>query len=107
MKHKNSPSESQERCGKPDFPRKESNDFVDDYLVDKDERNDLSFLFVLEGKKSRIGRIRLHPVRIEDFCVRLANEQEWQFLTRTMQTKCKVFGTTMEVEGQVGMIALG
>ncbi|MBU6481205.1 MAG: hypothetical protein KGS09_11750 [Nitrospirae bacterium] len=37
---------------------------------------------------------------------RLANEQEWQFLTRTMQAKCKAFGATMEVGGQVGMISV-
>lgn len=82
-------------------------DFVDDYMVDKDERNDLSFLFVLEGEKGCIGRIRLNPVRIEDLGVRLANEQEWQFLTRTMQAKCKAFGTTMKVEGPVGTITVG
>ena len=81
-------------------------DFVDDYMVDKDERNDLSFLFVLEGEKGRIGRIRLYPVRIEDLGVRLANEQEWQFLTRTMQAKCKAFGTTMKVDGRVGTITV-
>lgn len=81
-------------------------DFVDDYMVDKDERNDLSFLFVLEGEASRVSRIRLYPVRIEDLGVRLANEQEWQFLKRTMQAKCKTFGTTMEVEGQVGIITV-
>lgn len=82
-------------------------DFVDDYMVDKDERNDLSFLIVLEGEKGCIGRIRLNPVRIEDLGVRLANEQEWQFLTRTMQAKCKAFGTTMKVEGPVGTITVG
>lgn len=82
-------------------------DFVDDYMVDKDERNDLSFLFVLEVEKNRIGRIALHPVRIEDLGVRLANEQEWQFLKRTMQAKCRAFGTTMDVEGQVGKITVG
>ena len=83
-----------------------SGDFIDDYMVDKDERNDLSFLFILEVEKGRIGRIRLYPVLIEDLGVRLANEQEWQFLTRTMQAKCKTFGTTMEVEGRVGTISV-
>jgi poly-gamma-glutamate capsule biosynthesis protein CapA/YwtB (metallophosphatase superfamily) len=82
-------------------------DFVDDYMVDKDERNDLSFLFVLEGEKGRISRIRLYPVRIEDLGVRLADEKEWQFLKRTMQAKCKAFGTMMDVEGQVGAITVG
>lgn len=81
-------------------------DFIDDYMVDKDERNDLSFLFVLEVEKSRIGRIRLLPVRIEDFGVRRANEQEWQFLKRTIQAKCKAFGTIIDLDGQGGAITL-
>jgi hypothetical protein len=46
-------------------------------------------------------------VRIEDLYVRLAKEQEIAFLQRTMQAKCKAFGTTMEVEGQVGTISVG
>jgi poly-gamma-glutamate synthesis protein (capsule biosynthesis protein) len=81
-------------------------DFMDDYWVDQDERNDLSFLFMLEGEAKRSSRIRLYPVRIENFSVRLADEQEWQFLQRTMQAKCNVFGTTMDVEGQVGTITV-
>ena len=81
-------------------------DFVDDYAIDKDERNDLSFLFILEMERGRITRLQLHPTCIEDLGVRVANEQERQFLLRTMQTKCKVFGTTMNVEGQVGTISV-
>jgi poly-gamma-glutamate synthesis protein (capsule biosynthesis protein) len=82
-------------------------DFIDDYMVDKEERNDLSFLFVLEGEAHRITRIRLYPTRIEDLGVRMGNEQEWQFLKRTMQTKCRTFGTVLEVEGQVATITVG
>jgi poly-gamma-glutamate synthesis protein (capsule biosynthesis protein) len=81
-------------------------DFVDDYAVDKDERNDLSFLFTLETDRGRITRLLFHPTCIEDLGVRVANEQERQFLLRTMHTKCKVFGTTMDVEGQVGTISV-
>lgn len=79
-------------------------DFVDDYMIDKDERNDLSFLFMLEVEQGCIVRIRLHPTCIEDLGVRLANEQEREFLARTMQVKCKAFGTIMRTEGQVGTI---
>jgi poly-gamma-glutamate synthesis protein (capsule biosynthesis protein) len=79
-------------------------DFVDDYMVDKDERNDLSFLFLLEVEGGRIGRIRLHPTCIEDLGVRLANDQEREFLARTMQAKCKALGTLMSIEGQIGTI---
>ncbi|MBU6434081.1 MAG: CapA family protein [Nitrospirae bacterium] len=79
-------------------------DFLDDYAVDSAERNDLSFLFLLELERGRIARIFLHPVCIEDLYVRLAKNNEVEFLSRTMQAKCKAFGTTMEVEGQVGTI---
>lgn len=81
-------------------------DFIDDYMVDKGERNDLSFLFVLEGEAHRISRIRLYPTRIEDMSVRLADEPERLFLMRTMQAKCKAFGTVMEMEGPVGTITV-
>jgi poly-gamma-glutamate synthesis protein (capsule biosynthesis protein) len=79
-------------------------DFIDDYMVDKAERNDLSFLFMIETEKNRVKQITLHPTRIEDLGVRQANEQEWQFLARTMRTKCQAFGTGVETEGQVGRI---
>lgn len=79
-------------------------DFVDDYMVDRNERNDLSFLFMLEVEQGRIVRIRLHPTCIEDLGVRLANEREQQFLFGTMEGRCKAFGTAMSLEGQVGTI---
>lgn len=81
-------------------------DFIDDYLVDKEERNDLSFLFTVEGENGRIERIGLHPVCIEGLRVRRASEREWETLARSMQAKCKPFKTTMVFEGQVGMISL-
>lgn len=83
-----------------------SGDFVDDYMIDKDERNDLSFLFLLEVEAGRIARIKLHPTCIEDLGVRLANEQEREFLVRTIQSKCRAFGTVMDVEGRVGTITV-
>lgn len=81
-------------------------DFIDDYKVDKNERNDLSFLFMVELERGRIARLVLHPVCIEDLYVRLAKDNEVEFLSRTMQATCKAFGTTMEVEGQVRTISV-
>ncbi|MDP3091446.1 MAG: CapA family protein [Nitrospira sp.] len=79
-------------------------DFIDDYAVDRNERNDLSFLFALELDRGRIARILLHPVCIEDLYVRLAKDREVEVLARTMQAKCNVFGTAMTLEGRVGTI---
>ena len=81
-------------------------DFIDDYAVDSTERNDLSFLFILELERGRIARIVLHPVCIEDLYVRLAKDQEVEFLNRIMQAKCKDFGTTINTEGQVRTICV-
>ena len=81
-------------------------DFVDDYMVDQDERNDLSFLFLIEAEKNRVRGITLYPTRIEDLGVRRANEQEWQFLTRTMRAKCKGFGTILDVAGQAAAVTV-
>lgn len=82
-------------------------DFVDDYWVDKDERNDLSFLFMLEVERDRIARIRLHPTCTEDLGVRVANEQETSFLKKTMHMKCAAFGVKIEFENHVGVVAVG
>ena len=79
-------------------------DFIDDYWIDQDERNDLSFLFMLEVEQGRLARIRLHPTCIEDLGVRRAHDKEWEFLARTMQTKCEPFGTVVSVEEQIGTI---
>jgi len=79
-------------------------DFIDDYAVDSDERNDLSFLFILELEQDRIARILLHPVCIEDLYVRLAKDQEVAFLQRTMQAKCKAFGSRILFQDGVGML---
>lgn len=81
-------------------------DFIDDYMVDREERNDLSFVFMLEVEQNRITRVLLYPTRIEDLSIRQANEPERQFLMGSMQAKCKAFGTVLDVEGQVGTIAL-
>jgi poly-gamma-glutamate synthesis protein (capsule biosynthesis protein) len=76
-------------------------------MVDKDERNDLSFLFILEVERGRIARIRLHPTCIEDLGVRLANEREASFLEKTMHVKCAAFGVKLEFENHVGMVTIG
>lgn len=79
-------------------------DFVDDYMVDSAERNDLSFLFLLEIEQNRIRQILLHPIRIEDCRVTRANEREHTFLARTMQAKCAPFGTSILFREGIGTV---
>ena len=79
-------------------------DFIDDYAVDPIERNDLSFLFLVELKGSRVSRIQLYPTAIENFHVRHARGDERTFLQRSMQAKCSAFKTPISFQEGVGTI---
>ena len=79
-------------------------DFIDDYMIDKDERNDLSFLFMLEVEQGRLVRVRLYPTCIEDLGVRLANDQEAEFLEKSMNTKCETFGVEIPFKNHIGVV---
>ena len=72
-------------------------DFVDDYAIDPFERNDLSFLFIAELDHSRIQRVRLHPVAIEDCRVRRARAAEVRFLQERMQARSAELGSNVEI----------
>lgn len=84
-----------------------SGDFIDDYMVDEDERNDLSFLFVCEAERGREIGLRLYPIRIEDCRVRRAVGEDERVLQKTMQEKCAVFGTTLSFTDGVGWLRPG
>ena len=79
-------------------------DFIDDYLVDECQRNDLSFLFLLDVEQKHIARIRLYPVRIENCRVRRAAEADAMMARRVMQARCADFGTTAVFEGTNGLV---
>lgn len=71
-------------------------DFVDDYAVDPDERNDESFVFVAETTDLTITRLLLYPTKIEDCAARIARSsekfaivQKMKFLCSRMKTSCE------------------
>lgn len=76
-------------------------DFIDDYAVDEIERNDESFIFLLEfqnqptGQTRRFGvtkRLRLYPTMIDNFQARLAGERS-RTIASKMQKLCADLGT--------------
>jgi poly-gamma-glutamate capsule biosynthesis protein CapA/YwtB (metallophosphatase superfamily) len=67
-------------------------DFVDDYAIDPDERNDQSFIFVLETRGAIPHSMRLHPTLIVDFQARLAGGAS-RSIARRMQQLCATLGT--------------
>ena len=63
-------------------------DFVDDYRVDENERNDQSFVFVVEAEGHHVLRIRLYPTVIRHFQARRARTREANFIAHRMQQLC-------------------
>jgi poly-gamma-glutamate synthesis protein (capsule biosynthesis protein) len=68
-------------------------DFVDDYRVDKIERNDQCFIFVVEIERRRIVRLKLYPTVITHYQAQLAKDTEAEEIVRKMQIRCDEFGT--------------
>lgn len=67
-------------------------DFVDDYAVDPVERNDQSFVFLLETSGSAPSKLRLHPTEIARFQTRLARRSAGEIAER-MQRLSTQLGT--------------
>lgn len=68
-------------------------DFVDDYAVDEVERNDESFVFILETSKGRVSRILLHPTLIAGYQARLAQGEDAVRIGEKMMQLCLGLGT--------------
>ncbi len=68
-------------------------DFVDDYRVHEVERNDQSFIFVIEIENGQVARLKLHPTIITRFQAQLARGAEAEDIARKMQALCQEFGT--------------
>lgn len=71
-------------------------DFIDDYAVDEIERNDESFIFLVEFNGNELIRIRLYPTVIRSFQARLAEGLFESGIAARMQTLCREFGTWTE-----------
>jgi poly-gamma-glutamate synthesis protein (capsule biosynthesis protein) len=68
-------------------------DFVDDYAVDEIEKNDQSFIFVLEIDENRTRQIKMYPTVIRDFQARMAKGREMEEIVQKMSQLCNEFGT--------------
>lgn len=69
-------------------------DFVDDYRVDPDERNDQSFLFKFTITGGKVTQLVLHPTVIRSFQARLAETGEAEMIAHKMQTLCAEMRTS-------------
>lgn len=72
----------------------DTGDFLDDYAVDPDLRNDWSFIFILDVGPDGVREILLRPVRLGFAAVRLATGPEFDGICERMQQLSAEFGTT-------------
>lgn len=79
-------------------------DFIDDYAVDEKERNDQSFVFVVEMQDQKITGLRLYPAVIQDMQANLANGFNRGQIASKMRKLCAELGTeTVTRNGYLGI----
>jgi poly-gamma-glutamate synthesis protein (capsule biosynthesis protein) len=73
----------------------DTGDFVDDYMVDPDLRNDWSFIFLVEldTDARSLARLRMIPVKLHFARVDLATDEEADAIIARMVSLCARFGT--------------
>lgn len=74
----------------------DTGDFLDDYAVDPDLRNDWSFIFLVELEDGRPRWLRMLPVALEISRVDLAEAETADAICRMMIRRCRPFGTELE-----------
>jgi poly-gamma-glutamate synthesis protein (capsule biosynthesis protein) len=79
-------------------------DFLDDYRVDPDLRNDHGLLFLVDLEPDGPRRIEAVPIRLEFAYTRLARDDEAAWITRRFRETCAQLGT--EVVDEDGRLAL-
>jgi Bacterial capsule synthesis protein PGA_cap len=70
-------------------------DFVDDYRVDPDLRNDLGLLFLVDLDGDRLEAV---PLKLEFTWTRLATGEEAAWIERRFTDACAAFGTEVTTE---------
>jgi poly-gamma-glutamate synthesis protein (capsule biosynthesis protein) len=68
-------------------------DFVDDYAVDPIERNDESFVFLVELGEGEETRVVLYPTTIREFQANLAEGERARSIAERMQVLCRSWNT--------------
>lgn len=71
-------------------------DFIDDYAVDEIEKNDESFIFVLEKEQDSGLRLYLYPTCIDRCQVNLASPHRERAILSQMESLCKNLGSKLK-----------
>lgn len=84
----------------------DTGDFVDDYAVYSDLRNDHSFLFRITLTKDKLKGIELIPVLISNMQVNTAPSDQAMEMLEKMKRLSAEFKTSIEIKGERGLVIL-
>jgi poly-gamma-glutamate capsule biosynthesis protein CapA/YwtB (metallophosphatase superfamily) len=85
----------------------DTGDFVDDYAIDRDLRNDRSFLFeVRVDSNAGVTELRLLPTEIDDCRVHEASQEVTRWCRERMRALSDSFGTEFEQDGTELILSL-
>ena len=79
----------------------DTGDFVDDYVVDRFLRNNLSFFYMVKIDKNEIYRLQLIPARISNYRVNYALGSDSRWCIERIQELSRDFGTQVSSTGEV------
>jgi len=82
-------------------------DFVDDYAVDPQLRNDLGLLFLVTLGKDGPERLEAVPLRLDYCYTRLASGEDAEWIRRRFRSACAELGTAVEEENGRLAVSLG
>lgn len=83
----------------------DTGDFVDDYAVDPQLRNDLGALFVVRARPRAVTDVSLVPLRIDHMRATRATGADRMWVVRRLEAHCEEFGTRVQ-EGADGTVHL-
>jgi poly-gamma-glutamate capsule biosynthesis protein CapA/YwtB (metallophosphatase superfamily) len=79
----------------------DTGDFVDDYAVNSDLRNDLSAFFIVTVNKFGVVNVKLLPVRIFQYQVNQATGEDYDWILKRIKHLSSAFDTSIDDEGKI------
>lgn len=79
----------------------DTGDFVDDYIVHADLKNDHCFFFMVAFSKYEIVKTKLVPVLISNYQANLASDENKNWSIKRIRQLSAKFGTTITEQGEV------
>jgi poly-gamma-glutamate capsule biosynthesis protein CapA/YwtB (metallophosphatase superfamily) len=73
-------------------------DFLDDYAVDPELRNDLGLLFLVSFDERGLRELQALPLKLEFCHTRLASKQEAAWISHRFRALCRALGTDVSEE---------